>query len=195
MTTAHPWAMIRPGRLYHHRHNRSGARGRGRDRQPFRPHPRALTAQPIAGDHIAGNRTRTPRPCPATGANAPSRSERSAISASTPTSTRTATPAATAASLTSRRCASATARSSPSRTCGLGCVVRAAARALSRFSMFGMRGRTLELSLGFLERFPCAHQLRGDQVHPAQLRRGVELPLQLGDPRRPVFDICCGHAR
>jgi hypothetical protein len=57
--------------------------------------------------------------------------------------------------------------------------------------MFGMRGRTLELSLGFLERFPCAHQLRGDQVHPAQLRRGVELPLQLGDPRRPVFDICC----
>jgi hypothetical protein len=53
----------------------------------------------------------------------------------------------------------------------------------------------LELSLRALERFPRAHQLGGDQVHLAQLRFGIELALQLGDPSGPVFDVCCGHGR
>jgi hypothetical protein len=61
-------------------------------------------------------------------------------------------------------------------------LARTAVRARRRRSMLGTPARTPELSLGFLERLPCAHQLGRDQVHLAQLRLGIELTLQLGDP-------------
>jgi hypothetical protein len=61
--------------------------------------------------------------------------------------------------------------------------------------MFGTPARMLELSLGFLKRFPRAHQLGGDQVHLAEFRLGIELALQLGDSSGPVFSIRFGRGQ
>jgi len=40
-----------------------------------------------------------------------------------------------------------------------------------------------------MERIPGGREV----AHLAELRLGIELALQFGDPLGPEFDICCGH--
>ena len=68
---------------------------------------------------------------------------------------------------------------------------RCGARSTRDFPCLGCRPARPSLSLP-RERRPGAHELASDQFHLAELRLGIELPFQLGDPIGPMHDIGCG---